>query len=78
VLLAVPATPFPVLTAVMWAAAIIAVSEGTYRLVELPAVRLGRRLGAGRTVAEPVLMRARSNGPGLPAPRAAAHERIAV
>src|SRR3954454_6410725 len=45
VLLAVPALPSPALTAVLWLAVIVAVSEGTYRLVEQPAVRLGRSLG---------------------------------
>jgi peptidoglycan/LPS O-acetylase OafA/YrhL len=78
VLLAVPATPFPVLTAVVWVAVIVAVSEGTYRLVEQPAVRLGRRLGAGRPVAGPVPFRGRSTGRALPAPRSAGRERIAV
>jgi peptidoglycan/LPS O-acetylase OafA/YrhL len=78
VLLAVPATPYPVLTAVVWVAVIVAVSEGTYRLVEQPAVRLGRRLGAGRSVTGPVPMRGRSTGRMLPLPRTADHERIAV
>jgi peptidoglycan/LPS O-acetylase OafA/YrhL len=74
VLLAVPALPSPTLTAVLWTAVILVISEVTYRLVELPAVRLGRRLGAQplRTVpAAPI----RSIVPG---PRSAGHERIAV
>ena len=78
VLLAVPATPFPVLTAVVWAVVIVAVSEGTYRLVEQPAVRLGRRLGRRPAVREPVPMRGRSIGRALPVPRPADHGRIAV
>jgi peptidoglycan/LPS O-acetylase OafA/YrhL len=78
VLIAVPATSFPVLTAVVWAAVIVAVSEGTYRLVEQPAVRLGRRLGAGRPGTRPVAMRGRSIGGAVPAPRSVGHERIAV
>ncbi len=48
VLLAVPALPSPLLTAVLWSAVTLAVSEGTYRLVEQPAVRLGRRAGLRR------------------------------
>jgi peptidoglycan/LPS O-acetylase OafA/YrhL len=76
VLLAVPALPSPVLTAVVWVAVTVAVSEGTYRLVEQPAVRLGRRLGGGRTAVEPVTaLPVRLMVPG---PRTARHERIAV
>lgn len=78
VLLAVPTTPFPVLTAVVWAVVIAAISEGTYRLVEQPAVRLGRRLGPRPAVSKPVAMRGRSIGRALPVPRPADHGRIAV
>jgi peptidoglycan/LPS O-acetylase OafA/YrhL len=74
VLLAVPALPSPTLTAVLWTAVILAVSEGTYRLVELPAVRLGRRLGARAPRSVPATP-IRSMVPG---PRSAEHERIAV
>src|SRR6185437_8903447 len=45
VLLAVPALPWPVLTAAVWIAVTVLVSTVTHRLVELPAVRLGRALG---------------------------------
>lgn len=44
VLAAVPPLPHRALTAVLWAAIILAVSEGTFRWVERPAVRLGRSL----------------------------------
>lgn len=58
VLLAVPALPSPVLTALVWTAVILGVSELTYRFVEQPAVRLGRRLAAGRRVsAKPTVLR---------------------
>jgi peptidoglycan/LPS O-acetylase OafA/YrhL len=76
VLLAVPALPSPALTAALWVAVIIAVSEGTYRLVEQPAVRLGRRLSgrppsAGAVSALPIRRM-------VPGRRSAEHERIAV
>jgi peptidoglycan/LPS O-acetylase OafA/YrhL len=48
VLIAVPALPSPVLSAALWAGLIVALSEVTYRVVEQPAVRLGRRVAAGR------------------------------
>jgi len=51
VLIAVPALPSPLLTAVVWTAVVIGASELTYRFVEQPAVRLGRRLSDGRRVA---------------------------
>jgi peptidoglycan/LPS O-acetylase OafA/YrhL len=46
VLVAVPATPYPLVTAVVWVAAVVGISELTYRLVEQPAIGLGRRLSA--------------------------------
>jgi peptidoglycan/LPS O-acetylase OafA/YrhL len=76
VLLAVPALPSPALTAVLWLAVIVAVSEGTYRLVEQPAVRLGRRLSGRRTSAGPVT--ALPIRRMVPGPRSAEHEQIAV
>jgi peptidoglycan/LPS O-acetylase OafA/YrhL len=48
VLIAVPALPSPLLAAVVWAAVVLGTSELTYRFVEQPAVRLGRRLSSGR------------------------------
>ena len=42
VLAAVPALPNAFLTAVVWVGATLALSEGTFRLVERPAIRLGR------------------------------------
>jgi peptidoglycan/LPS O-acetylase OafA/YrhL len=48
VLLAVPAMPHPVLSAAVWVAVTVAVSELTYRYVERPAVRLGRNLDLRR------------------------------
>jgi peptidoglycan/LPS O-acetylase OafA/YrhL len=48
VLIAVPALPSPLLAAAVWTALVIGASELTYRFVEQPAVRLGRRLSAGR------------------------------
>lgn len=48
VLIAVPALPSPLLSAAVWTVLVIGVSETTYRLVEQPAVRLGRRLAAAR------------------------------
>jgi peptidoglycan/LPS O-acetylase OafA/YrhL len=74
VLLAVPALPSPTLTAVVWTALILAISEGTYRVVELPAVRLGRRLGARTPHAVPATP-IRSI---VHRPRPAGHEQIAV
>jgi peptidoglycan/LPS O-acetylase OafA/YrhL len=57
VLIAVPALPSPLLTAVVWTALVIGLSEVTHRVVEQPAVRLGRRLSAGRRVdAEPPVL----------------------
>lgn len=52
VLLAVPALPSSVLSAVVWAGLVIGLSELTYRLVEQPAVRLGRRVATGPAPAE--------------------------
>lgn len=46
VLLAVPATPHPLLTAAVWTVVVLGVSEATYRLVERPGIRLGRLLAA--------------------------------
>ena len=76
VLLAVPALPSPVLTAALWIAVTVAVSEGTYRLVEQPAVRLGRRLtvrgpSTGPVAATPIRR-------VVPEPRTAGQQRIAV
>jgi peptidoglycan/LPS O-acetylase OafA/YrhL len=45
VLLAVPALPWPALTAAVWTVTTVTVATLTHRLVELPAVRLGRALG---------------------------------
>jgi peptidoglycan/LPS O-acetylase OafA/YrhL len=49
VLAAVPALASSVATAIVWVAVVLAVSECTYRYVEQPAIRLGRRLGSRRT-----------------------------
>jgi peptidoglycan/LPS O-acetylase OafA/YrhL len=54
----VPATPYPLVTALVWVGLVLCVSEATYRLVEQPAIRLGRRLSArlvrpGRGAATP-------------------------
>jgi peptidoglycan/LPS O-acetylase OafA/YrhL len=76
VLLAVPALASPVLTAVLWLTVTVAVSEGTYRLVEQPAVRLGRRLGGRRRSVG--LVTALPIRRVVPGPRSAGHERIAV
>jgi peptidoglycan/LPS O-acetylase OafA/YrhL len=80
VLAAVPALAHPVLTAVACIAATMAVSELTYRFVERPAVRLGRRLApsaaahdAAGAVRRPI-SRARASA-GVPAPRPAAPSR---
>jgi peptidoglycan/LPS O-acetylase OafA/YrhL len=58
VLIAVPAPASPVLAALLWAALVIGASELTYRFVEQPAIRLGRRVAAGHpgTQAQPVLL----------------------
>lgn len=48
VLIAVPALSSPLLSAAVWTALVIGCSELTYRFVEQPAVRLGRRLSAVR------------------------------
>jgi peptidoglycan/LPS O-acetylase OafA/YrhL len=48
VLIAVPALESPLLAAGLWAAVVVGASELTHRFVEQPAVRLGRRLSAGR------------------------------
>jgi peptidoglycan/LPS O-acetylase OafA/YrhL len=76
VLLAVPALPSPALTAVLWIAVTLAVSEGTYRLVEQPAVRLGRRLGSRHPGTAPVP--ATPIRRVVPAPRSGGHQQIAV
>jgi peptidoglycan/LPS O-acetylase OafA/YrhL len=52
VLITVPALPVPLLSAVLWAGLVVALSELTYRRVEQPAVRLGRRLATGRPTAQ--------------------------
>jgi peptidoglycan/LPS O-acetylase OafA/YrhL len=44
VLIAVPASPSPLLTAVVWIAVTLGLSAAAYRCVELPSMRLGRRL----------------------------------
>jgi peptidoglycan/LPS O-acetylase OafA/YrhL len=51
VLIAVPALPWPLVTAAVWTAVVVVASELTYRFVEQPAVRLGRQLSDGRRVA---------------------------
>jgi peptidoglycan/LPS O-acetylase OafA/YrhL len=51
VLLAVPPLPDPALSAAVWVLTTLAVSTVTYRFVELPAVRLGRRSSRNRTAA---------------------------
>ncbi len=56
VLIAVPALPSPLLAAAVWAVLVIGLSEVTYRLVEQPAVRLGRRLASGRPAEQAVLI----------------------
>jgi peptidoglycan/LPS O-acetylase OafA/YrhL len=57
VLIAVPALPSPLLTALVWTVVVLGASELTYRFVELPAVRLGRRVEARRRVAvEPTVL----------------------
>jgi peptidoglycan/LPS O-acetylase OafA/YrhL len=57
VLIAVPALSSPLLTAVVWTALVVGLSEVTHRFVEQPAVRLGRRMSAGpRVVAEPAVL----------------------
>jgi peptidoglycan/LPS O-acetylase OafA/YrhL len=57
VLIAVPATPHPVLTGIVWVAASLVISEITHRFLEQPAIRLGRRCSArwapGRSPAHP-------------------------
>jgi peptidoglycan/LPS O-acetylase OafA/YrhL len=62
VLLAVPALPSALLTAAVWTALVIGLSEVTYRLVEQPAVRLGRRLVTGKPAV-------RSRTVRMPSPR---------
>jgi peptidoglycan/LPS O-acetylase OafA/YrhL len=49
VLLAVPGLPHPALSAALWIAVTVGVSELTYRYIERPAVRLGRNLDLRRT-----------------------------
>jgi peptidoglycan/LPS O-acetylase OafA/YrhL len=75
VLLAVPALPSPLLTAVLWTVLTLAFSEVTYRWVERPAVRLGRWVGTRErpALAAPVPIRR-----GVPAPRSAGARQIAV
>jgi peptidoglycan/LPS O-acetylase OafA/YrhL len=81
VLLAVPALPSPALTAALWVAVTVAVSEGTYRFVEQPAVRLGRRLAGPAPTARPLAaspVRALPIRRFVPGPRPSGHEKIAV
>jgi peptidoglycan/LPS O-acetylase OafA/YrhL len=54
VLIAVPASSSPLLSAVVWVAVTLGVSAAAYRCVELPSMRLGRR--PGRRPSEPVLL----------------------
>jgi peptidoglycan/LPS O-acetylase OafA/YrhL len=78
VLIAVPALPSPLLTAVVWTALVIGLSEVTHRVVEQPAVRLGRRLSAGRRVgAEPAVLLHPARTAERPVPTATAR-RLAV
>ncbi len=63
VLAAVPPLGGPVLTALLWVALTIAVSELTYRFVEVPSIGLGRRLGRRRPAP------ATTTGRVLPVPR---------
>ena len=53
VLIAVPRPALPASDRPRLAGVVLAVSEVTYRLVEQPSVRLGRRLGAGATGRRP-------------------------
>jgi peptidoglycan/LPS O-acetylase OafA/YrhL len=78
VLLAVPAPASPVLAALLWAALIIGASELTYRFVEQPAIRVGRRVAAGRRVARPVLVHPARSGERTPARTTTAPQRLAV
>jgi peptidoglycan/LPS O-acetylase OafA/YrhL len=76
VLIAVPRLGGPAGTAVLWVAVTLGVSEITHRLVERPAVRLGRRLtGSPRGLAAaavPARPLPRGAAPaGVPAPRPA-------
>jgi peptidoglycan/LPS O-acetylase OafA/YrhL len=70
VLLVIAPLADPVLTAAVWAVGTVVVSETTYRIVERPSVRLGRRLGrrapAGTAAAVAVAMQG-----GTAIPRAA-------
>lgn len=51
VFVVIPATPHPLLSAALWVGGTIAVSALTYRLVERPAIALGRRVTRRRDVA---------------------------
>jgi peptidoglycan/LPS O-acetylase OafA/YrhL len=62
VLAAVPALPNAAATAVVWIAVTIALSEATYRLVERPAIRLGRSLTRRTTPDRPAAPRLRPVG----------------
>jgi peptidoglycan/LPS O-acetylase OafA/YrhL len=76
VLAAVPALPNPYLTAVLWTAITVTLSEATYRLVERPAVRLGRAL-TPRTD-RPTIATVRPTPLPIPARSAAAGDRLAA
>ncbi len=72
VLLVAPVLATPLLTALLWTALVIGTSELTYRIVEQPAVALGRRLVAGRPAARPApVTPVRSARPVRSLPRAA-------
>ncbi len=80
VLLAVPALGSPLLAAVLWGAVVVGASEVTYRVVERPAVRLGRRLAGerGATREQPLLVHPVRSVEWGTARRAAGAQRIAV
>jgi peptidoglycan/LPS O-acetylase OafA/YrhL len=80
VLVVVPELPSPLLAAALWTGLVVGVSEVSYRVVEQPAQRLGRRLTDGprpaRTQPTPLHpARAALPGPVRPAP---APQRLAV
>jgi peptidoglycan/LPS O-acetylase OafA/YrhL len=62
-LAAVPRLGNAVVTAVVWTAVTLVLAEAAHRAVELPAIRLGRRLGRPRT---PAPTEARSSGADTP------------
>ncbi len=59
---ALPAVPRPVLPIGVWAATTLAVSAVTYRFVELPAQKLGRRLARRAVAGQVAVAVARSGG----------------